>query len=199
MLRTSYLYPGVNLVDLGDAAEDGLDLFLGQDGSAHLPLLFKGQLEKLRQEKHKWININPPAPTATCRIQKALKPSTSACNFQLGASHSSASFSSKGRRLVRSYSDQLKTIQTGPLWDGSVRIQTSELSDPAGSIGLKDARIWSLFLHQRSASLVQTDNSVLTLFYHMIRVKQTWGKDPLGAFWGPWHFCLWAWTGLKVA
>lgn len=57
MLRTSYLYPGVNLVDLGDAAKDGLDLFLGQDGSAHLPLLFKGQLEKLRQEKHKLIKI----------------------------------------------------------------------------------------------------------------------------------------------
>lgn len=36
---TKHLYSGVNIVDVWDAAKNGLDFFLGQNGSTNLPLL----------------------------------------------------------------------------------------------------------------------------------------------------------------
>lgn len=44
----------MDLVDVWDAAEDGLDLLLGQDGSAHLALLLQGQLKELRPPGKTW-------------------------------------------------------------------------------------------------------------------------------------------------
>lgn len=47
---TEHLYSGVNVVDVGDAAKYGLDFFLGQNGSANLPLFLQRELEKLQKE-----------------------------------------------------------------------------------------------------------------------------------------------------
>lgn len=46
----AHLDPGVHLVDLWDAAEDGLDLLLGQDGAPHLPLPLQGVFKELKGE-----------------------------------------------------------------------------------------------------------------------------------------------------
>lgn len=47
-LRTPYLYSGVNVVDVGDAAKYRLNFFWGQNGAAHLSLFFQWKLEKLQ-------------------------------------------------------------------------------------------------------------------------------------------------------
>lgn len=63
LMRTHYLYSGVNLVDVWDAAKYCLHFFLGQDGSAHLPLFFQWKLEKLwiktdMRKAHKHTSTN---------------------------------------------------------------------------------------------------------------------------------------------
>lgn len=50
MKRPMYLYPGVHIVDVWDAAKDGLDLLLCQDGPSHLSLLLQRVLEELGQK-----------------------------------------------------------------------------------------------------------------------------------------------------
>lgn len=47
---TEHLDPGVDIVNVWDAAEYGFDFFLGQNGPPHLPLLLQRKLEKLKKK-----------------------------------------------------------------------------------------------------------------------------------------------------
>lgn len=57
-LRTHYLYPGVNLVDVRDAAKYRLHFLLGQDWSAYLPLFFQWKLEELHMKTERRKKVN---------------------------------------------------------------------------------------------------------------------------------------------
>lgn len=50
-IPAAHLYSGVNLVDVRDAAEYGLHLFRGQDGSPHLAFLLQWTFKELQNQK----------------------------------------------------------------------------------------------------------------------------------------------------
>lgn len=49
--RVFYLYLSVDLKDVGDVSKNGLNFFLGKDGTPDLPLFFQWMFKKLKREK----------------------------------------------------------------------------------------------------------------------------------------------------
>lgn len=49
----AHLYPGVHFINVWDAAKDGFNLFLSQDGASDLPFFLQWILEKLKEQTQK--------------------------------------------------------------------------------------------------------------------------------------------------